>query len=30
MNTETLYGYNIDMKRIDAYNVNFRSMNKKW
>lgn len=29
MNTETLYGYNIDMKRIDAYNVNFRSMNKE-
>lgn len=28
MNTATLYGYNIDMKRIDAYNVNFRSMNK--
>lgn len=29
MNTETLYGYNIDMKRKDAYNVKFRSMNKE-
>lgn len=28
MYVDTLYGYNIDMKRIDAYNVNFRSMNK--
>lgn len=28
MYVDTLYGYNIDMKRIDVYNVTFRSMNK--